>query len=80
MTTTTLLFSGGEAGTQTLKFQYTNWRGETSERACRAHTLEFGTNEWHKEPTLMLRGYDLSKGGMRSYAVDGIDLSTIVVM
>jgi len=53
-------------------FAYRNWRGEVSERHVRIIGIRFGSSEWHPEPQLLLRAFDLDKGEEREFAVNDI--------
>ena len=55
-----------------VEFTYTNWKGETKQRRAVFTTLFWGSNEWHKEPQLLIYGYDLDKRASRTYAVKDI--------
>lgn len=55
-----------------LTFTYRNWRGEVSERHVRIIGIRFGSSEWHPEPQLLLRAFDLDKGEEREFAVNDI--------
>lgn len=48
---------------------YTNYRGETSERAITPIRPWFGSTEWHPEPQWLLRAYDHDKGAERDFAL-----------
>jgi len=55
-----------------VEFTYTNWKGETKQRKAVFTTLFWGSNEWHKDPQLLIYGYDLDKKAPRTYAVKDI--------
>ena len=55
-----------------VEFTYTNWKGETKQRRAVLTCLWWGSNEWHKEPQLLVYGYDLDKKAPRTYAVKDI--------
>lgn len=61
----------------TIKFIYTNWKGETSVRNAIVDDFMFGSNEWHKEPQFLIRCFDLDKASMRTFAMK--DISNLVV-
>ncbi|MCH4542965.1 hypothetical protein [Ochrobactrum sp. A-1] len=48
---------------------YTNYRGETSERAITPIRPWFGSTEWHPDPQWLLRAYDHDKGAERDFAL-----------
>ncbi|MCX7610253.1 MAG: hypothetical protein N2043_01525 [Ignavibacterium sp.] len=53
-------------------FTYTNWRGETSKRKAIVQEFVFGSNQWHKEPQFMIKGFDLDKASVRMFATKDI--------
>jgi hypothetical protein len=55
-----------------VEFTYTNWKGETKQRRAVFTLLQWGSNEWHKEPQLLVYGYDLDKKAPRTYALRDI--------
>jgi hypothetical protein len=55
-----------------VQFTYVNWKGKTSVRKAVFSLLQFGKNEYHPEPQLLLYGYDLDKKAPRTYAVKDI--------
>jgi predicted DNA-binding transcriptional regulator YafY len=55
-----------------VQIEYTNWRGERGRRTIMPSTIRFGTSHWHKEPQWLLRGFDISKGEMREFAMKDI--------
>jgi hypothetical protein len=42
-----------------INVSYTNWRGVTSVRRVLLGEVRFGTTEWHKEPTWLIKAFDL---------------------
>lgn len=52
-----------------LRFIYTNWRGETAERAVEPSLVWFGTSAWHPERQWFLRAFDIAKGAYRDFAL-----------
>ena len=56
---------------------YTNWRGEKSERRIRAIGFWYGTTDYHPEPTLLLQAYDYDKREERDFKATDFDLSTL---
>jgi hypothetical protein len=59
-------------------FDYTNWKGETSKRKAMVKAFAYGSNEYHKEPQMMIIGLDLDKLKMRTYAI--LDMFNIEVI
>lgn len=51
---------------------YTNWRGERSERRVIPISIKFGANEWHKDQQWMMLAHDVEKGADRWFAMSGI--------
>ena len=61
---------------QELFFTYRNYRGEISRRrilAGQTMSVRFGTSEYHPEPQLLLKAYDMDKEDWREFAVRDID-------
>lgn len=54
---------------QTIRFDYTNWRGETSVRSARVVSLEYGSTEWHKDKQWLLRAFDVDRKEERLFAL-----------
>jgi hypothetical protein len=60
-----------------VRFKYTNYRGETSNRKVYPLSLYFGTSDVDKEygykiPQLLLKAYDLDKQAERTFAIDKV--------
>lgn len=51
---------------------YTNWRGERSERKIHPLTIAFENNEWHPESQWLLEAVDLEKGQIRTFVMTNI--------
>lgn len=51
---------------------YTNWRGERSERIVAPKCISFGANEWHADPQWLLFAFDLKRGVFREFAMKDI--------
>lgn len=58
-----------------IEFTYTNWKGKTKQRRATPCRLFWGSNEWHKEPQLLLEAHDLDKEALRTFAIK--DMSEI---
>ena len=56
----------------TIDFTYKNWKGETSKRKAIVEEFVYGSNEWHKDPQFLIRGFDLDKVSMRTFATKDI--------
>ena len=52
-----------------LRFIYTNWKGNVSERHVTPITIDWGSTEWHPEPQWLLHAFDLDKGAERHFAL-----------
>ena len=52
-----------------LEFDYVNYKGESSHRKVQVDQIEFGTNEWHKEPQWLMHAYDFDKNENRAFAM-----------
>ncbi len=59
---------------QVVVIDYTNWRGERSERRIipNMESLWFGFNDWHREAQWLLDAYDVEKGELRTFAMRDI--------
>lgn len=68
MTKPTTIFIAEDAN-EKVKFTYTNWKGETRQRRANLWNIFFGSNEWHKEPQWLTRGWDLDKTAQRTFAL-----------
>lgn len=53
---------------------YTNHRGERSERKVKPSLIRFGSSPWHKEPQWLLVAKDLEKDALREFAMKDIHL------
>lgn len=62
----------------TILFTYKNWLGEISKRRVKVEGFIFGSNEFHKEPQFMMKGFDLDKSAMRTFATKDISELTSV--
>lgn len=58
--------------TTVVSIDYTNWRGERSERRIRPLRLLFENSEWHHETQWVLEAFDLEKRAKRSFAIANI--------
>lgn len=52
-----------------LRFGYTNWRGEYAERNAVPLRVYFGSTEWHPEPQWLMEAYDRDKKEKRVFAL-----------
>jgi len=63
------------------EFIYTNYAGKISNRRIRYLSTEYGTiDPYYKEPTMMLRGFDIDKNAERSFNIRMIDMNTFKQM
>ncbi len=51
---------------------YTNYRGERSERRILPSSMAHTSNQWHREPQWLLTAMDLAKGELRTFAMKDI--------
>lgn len=51
---------------------YTNYRGERSERRIIPISIKYEYNEWHPDKQWLLSAYDLDKGVLRFFAMADI--------
>jgi hypothetical protein len=59
-----------------ISFTYKNWKGEIAERTAIFLSLSYGSNEFHKKPKLIVRGFDLDKLAERTFtAKDMTDIT-----
>jgi predicted DNA-binding transcriptional regulator YafY len=52
-----------------IKFIYTNWRGENSQRRAVPTRLWFGVSKYHKKPQWFIEAFDLDKNATRDFAL-----------
>lgn len=52
-----------------VRIDYTNWRGERSERLIQPLSIEFSSNEWHPDPQWLLFALDVAKQDTRTFAM-----------
>lgn len=57
--------------------QYKNWRGQISTRRIEMREFHYGSTEWHPDPCLLLRAYDLDKEAIRDFRVADFDAVTL---
>lgn len=57
---------------QIVRIVYTNWKGETAERAIRPIELWYGATEYHPEEQWLLRALDIEKNDERNFAMRDI--------
>jgi hypothetical protein len=56
-----------DLGARSLRFLYTNWRGETSERWATPLSFRWGVTDWHPEPGWLMRAFDHDRGEDREF-------------
>jgi hypothetical protein len=56
-----------------VRVRYTNWRGETADRAISPVKVWFGTTEFHPSEAWLLHCYDHGKTDWRDYALADCD-------
>ncbi len=52
-----------------VRFTYTNWRGELSQRHVELYGAFWGATKWHPEPQWFVNGFDLDKREHRDFAM-----------
>lgn len=62
---------GNAIGTR-VTIDYTNWRGERSKRDIGPLAIEWGSNEWHKEPQFLLSAWCFTTKAKRCFAIKDI--------
>lgn len=56
---------------------YTNYRGERSTRTFEPIKVWYGSTEYHPEPCLLLKAFDLDKGGERDFKMADFDMNSL---
>lgn len=56
-------------GTATVRFVYTNYRGEVWVRTVTPIAIRFGSTEWHPTDQWLMRAYDHDKRAEREFAL-----------
>jgi hypothetical protein len=59
----------------TIRFRYTNWRGETAVRTVVPRVFIYGSSEFHPEPQWLMRAYDVDKEAERDFALKDADFT-----
>lgn len=67
----------GLKGPMVLNFNYTNYRGERSERRVIPEKAWIGSTEWHPDQCLLLTAYDIDKAAHRDFKFTDIDLASL---
>lgn len=57
---------------QIVVIDYTNHRGERSERTILPQRMFFGANEWHTDPQWLVEAMDIEKNALRTFALRDI--------
>ncbi len=55
--------------TESHSLVYTNYRGETSKRELHLVRIWYGKTDWHPEPQLLMKAFDIEKNAYRDFAV-----------
>ncbi len=55
-----------------VSFTYTNWKGVVATRKAYILSVFWGHNEWHTTPQWLVKGVDMDKQAVRSYALKDI--------
>lgn len=67
---------GTIAPSQTIEFDYCNWRGERARRSVSPKGLRFGVTDWHPSSQWLLLARDFARGEEREFALaDAVGLS-----
>lgn len=65
---------------QHLRFMYHNHRGENEMRKVIFQGLDYGSNEWYREPQWFMRCHDIERNAIRSFSLARIDGSVIDIV
>lgn len=57
---------------QVVEVDYTNWRGERTDRRIVPIRIFYGMNSWHREHQWLLEAFDIGKGEPRIFAMSQI--------
>lgn len=57
-----------------LRFDYTNYRGETARRSVRLPRFYWGATEYHPTPQLLLEAFCLDREALRVFAVGDMEV------
>ena len=64
------------AQTEPVTLTYTNYRGETAQRAIIPKGVWFGWTDWHPEPQWLLTAFDVEKQADRDFALKDFGSTT----
>lgn len=59
-------------GPRKVSFSYKNYKGEFRRRKAIMLGVYWGSNQWHTEPQWLVKGQDLEKNAVRTYALRDI--------
>lgn len=59
-------------GPRPVSFSYKNYKGKFSRRRAILIGVFWGSNQWHSEPQWLVKGEDLDKKAVRTYALKDI--------
>jgi hypothetical protein len=59
-------------GPRRVSFSYMNYKGKISRRRAVLIGIYWGSNKWHSKPQWLVKGEDLDKGAIRTYALKDI--------
>lgn len=62
-----------EGYNKSLRFMYTNWKGNRGFREVIPQRIYFGSTEWHKEEQWLMVAYDLDKKAERTFAMKDME-------
>mgnify|MGYP005864930371 CR=1 FL=1 len=57
-------------GERSIRFWYTNYRGERSIRTAVPVILSWGQSQWHPRPQWLMTAFDMDKGAERTFALE----------
>lgn len=63
---------GDSGGVPTVRFRYTNHRGESEEREVTPIRVRFGTSPHHNDPSWLMDAYDHNRRAVRSFLLSGM--------
>lgn len=59
-------------GPRKISFSYMNYKGQFRRRKAVMIGIFWGSNQWHSKPQWLVKGEDLEKGEIRTYALKDI--------
>ena len=65
-----------DLGERSVRFFYTNYRGERSIRTAVPVILTWGQSQWHPRPQWLMTAFDMDKGAERTFALENCQFIT----